>query len=84
MPQMWKKAGMGKGKEKEMRHQYICSKCQGMVDPGELVGSVCIECLEAEQREQERSSRMVQIMNSPAEQMVLNFISDTGGKKCYT
>lgn len=51
---------------------YICSRCEVRCDPGELVGKVCIWCLEKEKQEQLRQSEVTKIMNSPSYQMGLN------------
>lgn len=53
-------------------YEYICSCCKGRCDPGEMIGSICIECLEEERLKQESSNRAVKIMNSPFYQMELD------------
>lgn len=36
---------------------YICSKCKGVFDAGELRGGVCEDCLEAERQQEERQEQ---------------------------
>lgn len=50
-----------------------CDRCGGNCDNGELIGGICLECLEEEQQEQLRTSMKVKMMNSPSYQMELNF-----------
>lgn len=52
---------------------YICARRNGSCDPGEMVGTVCVECLE-EKQEQLRASTVARMMNSPAYQMELEDI----------
>lgn len=49
-----------------------CKRCGGNCDNGELVGGICLECLEEERQEQLRANTVVKIMNSPSYQMELN------------
>lgn len=48
-----------------------CNRCGGNCDNGELIGGICLECLEEEQQEQLRASAVAKIMNSPSYQMEL-------------
>lgn len=50
----------------------VCRKCRGNYDPGEIVGGICIDCLEEEKQEQLRQSRVAKIISSPSYQMELN------------
>lgn len=59
-------------------YEYICSHCKGRCDPGEMIGSICMECLEDERLKQENSSKVVKIMNSPFYQMELDFSNQRG------
>lgn len=52
---------------------YICARCKGNCDPGEMVGTVCVECLEEEKQEQLRASTVARMMSSPMYQMELDF-----------
>lgn len=52
---------------------YMCSRCMGRCDPGEIIGTVCVECLEAEKQEQLRMGAVTRMLNSPAYQMELDF-----------
>ena len=36
---------------------YICRKCEGLFDAGELHGGVCEDCLEAERQQEERQEQ---------------------------
>ena len=49
----------------------ICKRCGGNYDNGELIGGICLECLEEEQQEQIREDTLIKIMNSPSYQMEL-------------
>lgn len=51
---------------------YICVRCHGNCDAGELIGNVCIDCFEEEKEKQIRTSHVARIINSPFEQMELN------------
>lgn len=50
---------------------YMCSRCMGRCDPGEIIGTVCVECLEEEKQKQLRASTVARMMNSPVYQMEL-------------
>lgn len=50
----------------------VCRKCRGNYDPGEIIGGICIDCLEEEKQEQLRQSRAAKIISSPFYQMELN------------
>lgn len=47
----------------------VCKCCGGNCDNGELVGGVCMECLEEERQQQIRSATVVKMMNSQSYQM---------------
>ena len=49
----------------------ICSKCKGRCDSGEMIGGICLECLEEIKQEQTRAESVAKIMNSPSYQMEL-------------
>lgn len=51
---------------------YICVRCHGNCDAGELIGNVCMDCIEEDKQKQMRITRVVRIINSPFEQMELN------------
>lgn len=59
---------------------YICSRCKGRCDPGEIVGKVCAECLEEEKQEIIRSQSVIRMMNSPSYQMELNLEVMSNGR----
>lgn len=42
-----------------------CRKCGGNCDPGEIVGGICIECMEQERQMQIRHEHAVRIITSP-------------------
>lgn len=48
-----------------------CDRCGGNCDNGELVGGICLECMEEERQEQIRANTVIRIMNSPSYQMEL-------------
>ena len=48
-----------------------CKVCGGNCDNGELIGGVCVECLEEEQQRQIRAQTVIQMMNSQSYQMEL-------------
>lgn len=50
----------------------VCRKCRGNYDPGEIIGGICMDCLEEEKQEQLRQSRITRVMNSSSYQMELN------------
>ena len=49
----------------------VCSVCGGNCDNGELVGGICLECLEEEQQRQIRASSVAKMMRSQSYQMEL-------------
>ena len=49
-----------------------CRWCKSNCDNGEIMGGVCLDCLEEEKQEQLRADTVVRIMNSPSYQMELN------------
>lgn len=49
-----------------------CNRCGGNYDNGELIGGICLECMEEEQQEQLRASAAAKMMNSPSYQMELD------------
>ena len=51
----------------------ICKSCGGHCDEGEIVGHICLECMEEERQRQIKSETVVRIMNSPFEQMELDW-----------
>lgn len=55
-----------------------CRRCDGNCDPGELIGGVCIECLEEEAQAQKRVDAAVRLINSPCRQMELDFGQEEG------
>lgn len=55
-----------------------CRRCDGNCDPGELIGGVCIECLEEEAQAQKRVDAAVRLINSPCRQMELGFGQEEG------
>ena len=48
-----------------------CKVCGGNCDNGELVGGICLECLEEEQQRQIRAASVAKMMNSQSYQMEL-------------
>lgn len=57
--------------------RYECSVCGGNCDPGELVGGICVECLEEQRVAIVMQDKAVSLLNAPWEQMKLDF----GGMK---
>lgn len=49
----------------------VCGVCGGNCDNGELVGGVCLECLEEERQRQIRAASVAKMMNSQSYQMEL-------------
>lgn len=50
-----------------------CKRCGGNCDNGEVIGGVCLECLEEEKMKLDRESSMARMLNSVAFQMEMNF-----------
>ena len=50
---------------------YKCDVCGGNCDCGELVGGVCLECLEEQKQEQLVSTKIARIINGPFYQIKL-------------
>ncbi len=48
-----------------------CSECGCNFDNGELIGGVCRECAEIEQKKMTRAYNVCRILNSPWHQMEL-------------
>ena len=53
--------------------RYECSVCGGNCDPGELVGGVCVECLEKQRITIVMQNKIFSLLNAPWEQMKLDF-----------
>ncbi|MCM1327280.1 MAG: hypothetical protein NC094_12040 [Bacteroidales bacterium] len=51
---------------------YTCRTCGATCDPVELVGGVCLECMEEERQRQIRASSVARMLNSPSRQMALD------------
>lgn len=49
-----------------------CKRCGGNCDNGEVVGGICLECMEEERQEQIRADSILRMRNSPAFQMWLD------------
>lgn len=41
-----------------------CSECNGNCDPGEIVGGVCLDCMEQKRQMQIRQERAFRVMTS--------------------
>lgn len=54
----------------------ICENCGGRCDSGDMVGKICLECLEEERQRQLRSDSIVRMMNSPFCQMEMEAVAD--------
>ena len=52
-------------------NSYECSVCHGNCDPGELVGGICLECLEEQKMAVVMQSNIVKLLNAQWEQMSL-------------
>ena len=50
---------------------YKCDVCGANCDCGELVGGVCLECLEEQKQEQLVSTKFARIINGPFYQIKL-------------
>lgn len=53
-----------------------CQSCHGLCDPGEIVGGICIECLESERQRQIRADEVNKIMQSKSYQMELPILQN--------
>ena len=63
--------------------RYECSVCGGNCDPGELVGGVCLDCLEEQRIAIVTQDKAVSLLNAPWEQMKLEFGGNTyAGANC--
>lgn len=62
------------GQEGDLMYSYICEKCKGYVDPGELVGNICKDCHDEILEKQKKDDLMLSMMNSNSEQMVIDFL----------
>lgn len=49
-----------------------CRRCGSNCDNGELVGGICPECLEEEDRQQIQTRNIARMINGPYHQMKLN------------
>ena len=52
-------------------NRYKCSVCGGNCDPGELVGGVCVECLEEQRVAIVMQDKVISLLDAPWEQMKL-------------
>ena len=52
-------------------HSYECSACGANCDPGELVGGICLDCLEEQRVAIVMQDKAVSLLNAPWEQMKL-------------
>ena len=50
----------------------ICECCGANCDAGELIGGICLDCLEQEKQDQKKISIISKMLNSPSYQMELN------------
>lgn len=52
-----------------------CPVCNGNVDPGEIVGGICIDCAEKETKERDRKHRVkLMLISTDFHQMELKVI----------
>ena len=42
----------------------VCPVCKGNVDPGELVGGICIDCAEMEEKDEDTHCRVERMLVS--------------------
>ena len=54
-------------------HSYECSVCHGNCDPGELVGGICLDCLEEQKLAIVMQDKAASLLNARWEQMKLDF-----------
>lgn len=57
----------------------ICKDCGGNCDPGDMVGDICLECMEQKRQMQTRSEHAFRVMTSPWVQ--LDFMEVLHGRK---
>ena len=50
-----------------------CRKCNSMCDPGDLIGGVCDDCRDDEEKEERRTSMVAKYMISSYVQLEFNF-----------
>ena len=60
--------------------RYECSVCGGNCDPGELVGGICVECLEEQRVAIVMQNKVFSLLNAPWEQMELDFGGMNSGR----
>ena len=53
--------------------RHKCSICGDNCDPGELVGGICLDCLEEQRVAIVMQDKAVSLLNAPWEQMKLEF-----------
>jgi hypothetical protein len=59
-----------------------CRLCNCNCDPSDLIGGVCDDCREQEEREQEKQREMSRIMTAEFKQMRLeDFVNERSDKK---
>ena len=51
---------------------YTCRKCDCNYDAGELIGGICIDCLEKQRERTKRENDIRQMLCQPAYQMMLD------------
>lgn len=51
-----------------------CEICGGNCDNGELIGGVCLECLEEEKQRRMRADTVARMMNSRTEQLEMEVV----------
>lgn len=61
---------------------YECSVCHGNCDPGELVGEICLDCLEEQRITIIKQNKTVSLLNAPWEQMKLDLGGMNSGFRC--
>ena len=72
----WKKTERG-----FLVFKYKCSVCGGNCDPGELVGDICLDCLEEQRVTIVMQNKAVSLLNAPWEQMKLEFGGINSGSR---
>lgn len=58
----------------------VCKQCRGNCDNGELVGGICLECLEEERQGQIRAATVARMLNSPSYHMEMS-LEDMGNER---